>query len=178
MDLRIFFPVLSVLSSGIFNTGAESSLSARHSRTKRCSCATFLDKECVYFCHLDIIWVNTPERTVSYGLGSAPRKKRSVKHTSRVTKIPRCKCFDGSDSTCSLFCYTDQETSNKAAHETEIPRRPVTVRKTSANTTWQPRHGRLKGPLRELTIHSEDHRTCHFLLKKHKQPHKTQVWAA
>lgn len=32
-----------------------------HVRTKRCSCATFLDKECVYFCHLDIIWVNTPE---------------------------------------------------------------------------------------------------------------------
>lgn len=32
-----------------------------HLRTKRCSCATFLDKECVYFCHLDIIWVNTPE---------------------------------------------------------------------------------------------------------------------
>lgn len=33
----------------------------RHIRNKRCSCATFLDKECVYFCHLDIIWVNTPE---------------------------------------------------------------------------------------------------------------------
>lgn len=32
-----------------------------HVRTKRCSCATFMDKECVYFCHLDIIWVNTPE---------------------------------------------------------------------------------------------------------------------
>lgn len=32
-----------------------------HLRTRRCSCATFLDKECVYFCHLDIIWVNTPE---------------------------------------------------------------------------------------------------------------------
>lgn len=32
-----------------------------HLRTKRCSCATFLDKECVYFCHLDIIWVSTPE---------------------------------------------------------------------------------------------------------------------
>ena len=33
----------------------------RHARNKRCSCASFLDKECVYFCHLDIIWVNTPE---------------------------------------------------------------------------------------------------------------------
>lgn len=31
-----------------------------HVRTKRCSCNSWDDKECVYFCHLDIIWVNTP----------------------------------------------------------------------------------------------------------------------
>lgn len=30
-------------------------------RTKRCTCYTYKDKECVYYCHLDIIWVNTPE---------------------------------------------------------------------------------------------------------------------
>ncbi|NWT60431.1 EDN2 protein, partial [Erythrocercus mccallii] len=29
-------------------------------RSKRCSCNSWLDKECIYFCHLDIIWVNTP----------------------------------------------------------------------------------------------------------------------
>lgn len=29
-------------------------------RTKRCSCNNQLDSECHYFCHLDIIWVNTP----------------------------------------------------------------------------------------------------------------------
>lgn len=29
-------------------------------RTKRCSCSELLDTECHYFCHLDIIWVNTP----------------------------------------------------------------------------------------------------------------------
>lgn len=29
-------------------------------RTKRCSCNNWDDKECVYFCHLDIIWINTP----------------------------------------------------------------------------------------------------------------------
>uniref|UniRef100_A0A4W4DS56 Endothelin-1 n=1 Tax=Electrophorus electricus TaxID=8005 RepID=A0A4W4DS56_ELEEL len=117
MELRLFFPMLSMLSSGIVHTaipaslgeGAGSSIIARHPRTKRCSCATFLDKECVYFCHLDIIWVNTPERTVSYGLGNAPRKKRSVEG-SRATEIPRCKCTDSSDSTCSLFCHTDKET--------------------------------------------------------------------
>lgn len=31
-----------------------------HVRTKRCSCNSWDDKECIYFCHLDIIWVNTP----------------------------------------------------------------------------------------------------------------------
>lgn len=29
-------------------------------RAKRCACSSLLDSECHYFCHLDIIWVNTP----------------------------------------------------------------------------------------------------------------------
>lgn len=29
-------------------------------RTKRCACSSPLDSECHYFCHLDIIWINTP----------------------------------------------------------------------------------------------------------------------
>ncbi|RXM92136.1 Endothelin-2 [Acipenser ruthenus] len=29
-------------------------------REKRCSCNNWHDKECIYFCHLDIIWINTP----------------------------------------------------------------------------------------------------------------------
>lgn len=29
-------------------------------RTKRCACSSLMDSECHYFCHLDIIWVNTP----------------------------------------------------------------------------------------------------------------------
>ncbi|XP_039353941.1 endothelin-3 isoform X1 [Mauremys reevesii] len=32
-------------------------------RAKRCTCYTYKDKECVYYCHLDIIWINTPECT-------------------------------------------------------------------------------------------------------------------
>uniref|UniRef100_H3B725 Endothelin-3 n=1 Tax=Latimeria chalumnae TaxID=7897 RepID=H3B725_LATCH len=32
-----------------------------HKRAKRCTCYTYKDKECVYYCHLDIIWINTPE---------------------------------------------------------------------------------------------------------------------
>lgn len=31
------------------------------SRAKRCTCYSYKDKECVYYCHLDIIWINTPE---------------------------------------------------------------------------------------------------------------------
>uniref|UniRef100_A0A673LQ86 Endothelin-1 n=1 Tax=Sinocyclocheilus rhinocerous TaxID=307959 RepID=A0A673LQ86_9TELE len=127
MDLRIIFPVLSMLSSGIFDLAAPASLghgtaqgtsiSVRHSRTKRCSCASFMDKECVYFCHLDIIWVNTPERTVSYGLGNAPRKKRSV--TEPVVPKSRCKCADSQDKTCSSFCQPNnahKAASDKAIH--------------------------------------------------------------
>lgn len=30
-------------------------------RARRCTCLTYKDKECVYYCHLDIIWINTPE---------------------------------------------------------------------------------------------------------------------
>ncbi|XP_075819386.1 endothelin-3 isoform X2 [Microtus pennsylvanicus] len=32
-----------------------------HPRPRRCTCFTYKDKECVYYCHLDIIWINTPE---------------------------------------------------------------------------------------------------------------------
>uniref|UniRef100_A0A3B1K2N2 Endothelin 1 n=1 Tax=Astyanax mexicanus TaxID=7994 RepID=A0A3B1K2N2_ASTMX len=76
----------------------------RHSRTKRCSCSTFLDKECVYFCHLDIIWVNTPKRTVSYGLGNAPRRKRSAPRATD-TQPQRCRCAETSDHTCTSHLY-------------------------------------------------------------------------
>lgn len=30
-------------------------------RVKRCTCYSYMDRECVYYCHLDIIWINTPE---------------------------------------------------------------------------------------------------------------------
>lgn len=31
-----------------------------HDREKRCSCENLKDRECVYFCHIGIVWVNTP----------------------------------------------------------------------------------------------------------------------
>ncbi|XP_034154402.1 endothelin-1 [Pangasianodon hypophthalmus] len=129
MELRIIFPMLSVLSSGIFHTAvpvslgeaAAASVSTRLSRPKRCSCATFLDKECVYFCHLDIIWVNTPERTVSYGLGNASRKKRSAQEMSRAAELPRCECAESTDGTCVSFCHTRNPLRRKAARDKVIP---------------------------------------------------------
>ncbi|KAG7457815.1 hypothetical protein MATL_G00231310 [Megalops atlanticus] len=70
-------------------------------RTKRCSCNNWLDKECIYFCHLDIIWVNTPSKTIPYGLGSPlSRKRRST---------GRCECSSSSDQTCTSFCHHSTE---------------------------------------------------------------------
>lgn len=46
-------------ATGLGHPPAESHLAALP-RSKRCSCNSWLDKECIYFCHLDIIWVNTP----------------------------------------------------------------------------------------------------------------------
>ncbi|NWY01016.1 EDN2 protein, partial [Nothoprocta ornata] len=67
-----------------------------HLRTKRCSCNSWLDKECIYFCHLDIIWVNTPGHTAPYGLGSPPRRRRRSPR--------RCECSRSTDSVCAAFC--------------------------------------------------------------------------
>lgn len=53
------FPVRGLPLS---DTAESESQTARphHVRTKRCSCSNWDDKECIYFCHLDIIWINTP----------------------------------------------------------------------------------------------------------------------
>ncbi|KAG8507622.1 Endothelin-2, partial [Galemys pyrenaicus] len=69
-----------------------------HLRPRRCSCNSWLDKECVYFCHLDIIWVNTPGQTAPYGLGNPPRRRRR--------SLPRrCECSSARDSACATFCH-------------------------------------------------------------------------
>ncbi|KAK2530473.1 Edn1 [Columba livia] len=85
---------------------------AAHRRARRCSCSSLLDEECVYFCHLDIIWINTPEKTVPYGLGGPSRSRRSLKD-----KMPemltepssRCRCADQKDKKCLNFCQTGKD---------------------------------------------------------------------
>uniref|UniRef100_A0A3B4AUV5 Endothelin-like toxin domain-containing protein n=1 Tax=Periophthalmus magnuspinnatus TaxID=409849 RepID=A0A3B4AUV5_9GOBI len=65
-------------------------------RSKRCACSSLLDSECHYFCHLDIIWVNTPSKISVYGLGIGPSRRRR--------STTRCSCANPDDYTCSNFC--------------------------------------------------------------------------
>ncbi|XP_062846067.1 endothelin-2 [Trichomycterus rosablanca] len=79
-------------------SNTQSTAGGKRIRTKRCSCSNWMDKECIYFCHLDIIWINTPSKLAPYGLGSPlSRRRRSTE---------RCKCANPSDTTCSTFCQT------------------------------------------------------------------------
>ncbi|XP_065501814.1 endothelin-3 isoform X2 [Caloenas nicobarica] len=82
-------------------------------RARRCTCYTYKDKECVYYCHLDIIWINTPERTVPYGLSnyrSSFRGKRSTGQIqSTLQSLFRCSCLDARDKQCMQFCRRMQD---------------------------------------------------------------------
>ncbi|XP_028711620.1 endothelin-3 isoform X1 [Peromyscus leucopus] len=83
-----------------------------HHRPRRCTCFTYKDKECVYYCHLDIIWINTPEQTVPYGLsnyrGSLRGKRSSGPFLESSQPSPRtrlrCACTGMDDKACAHFC--------------------------------------------------------------------------
>ncbi|XP_067862962.1 endothelin-2 [Heptranchias perlo] len=108
-SLRGLFTVATVLilleNGWGFRLSGFSEASNRHlRREKRCSCNNLRDKECIYFCHKDIIWVNTPGKTTPYGLGSpATRRKRST---------PRCECAGSKDGLCLRFCQSDTSRGN------------------------------------------------------------------
>nr|XP_032829656.1 endothelin-3-like [Petromyzon marinus] len=80
MRLCLYAALVSALVAQLLagDAAAAGGPAAGRTRTKRCSCATFLDRECIYYCHLDIIWVNSPEKTVPYGVGSRGRSRRHV----------------------------------------------------------------------------------------------------
>uniref|UniRef100_K7F9U0 Endothelin-1 n=1 Tax=Pelodiscus sinensis TaxID=13735 RepID=K7F9U0_PELSI len=114
--------LLLVLCPGAQETGAELSAAVAEARpssapwplrrSKRCSCSTLMDKECVYFCHLDIIWINTPERIVPYGLGGPSRPRRSVEDTAprkQLESSKRCQCANQKDKKCLNFCQTGEK---------------------------------------------------------------------
>ncbi|XP_009562836.2 endothelin-2 [Cuculus canorus] len=97
--LLLALALVALLDRGMGHPPPKSHLaaaSAAHLRTKRCSCNSWLDKECIYFCHLDIIWVNTPGHTAPYGLGSPPRRRRR--------SLSRCECSHSRDNICATFC--------------------------------------------------------------------------
>uniref|UniRef100_A0A8C6TV52 Endothelin 2 n=1 Tax=Neogobius melanostomus TaxID=47308 RepID=A0A8C6TV52_9GOBI len=72
-------------------------LPQHHVRVKRCSCDNWEDEECIYFCHLDIIWVNSPGKLLPYGLGNpSSRRRRSAQ---------RCQCANPYDPACNTFCH-------------------------------------------------------------------------
>ncbi|NWI66319.1 EDN1 protein, partial [Todus mexicanus] len=85
---------------------------APHRRLRRCSCSSLMDEECVYFCHLDIIWINTPEKTVPYGLGGPSRSRRSLKDAAPemfAEPRSRCRCANQKDKECLNFCQTGKD---------------------------------------------------------------------
>ncbi|XP_062401061.1 endothelin-3 [Sardina pilchardus] len=104
--------VKSMTSPGPTDAGGPTCLPCQLSgpkrRAKRCTCYSYKDKECVYYCHLDIIWINTPERTVPYGMSSYRGSQRVRR--SAVTSDPshasslRCTCAQRQDSECTAFC--------------------------------------------------------------------------
>ncbi|XP_055111390.1 endothelin-2 isoform X1 [Symphalangus syndactylus] len=98
-----------------------------HLRLRRCSCSSWLDKECVYFCHLDIIWVNTPEQTAPYGLGNPPRRQRR--------SLPRrCQCSSARDPACATFCLRRPWTEAGAVLSRKSPADTFQTGKTGATT--------------------------------------------
>ncbi|XP_030276891.1 endothelin-3 isoform X2 [Sparus aurata] len=88
-------------------------------RAKRCTCYTYKDKECVYYCHLDIIWINTPEHTVPYGMSSY---KGSLRMRRSVGTTQRCVCTLHNDSTCSSFCMDRERRPPPAASAAAVHR--------------------------------------------------------
>ncbi|XP_035171999.1 endothelin-1 [Oxyura jamaicensis] len=116
---HVVLPLLFVLCPGLLPAAPGAEVGSAppppavlHRRSRRCSCSSLLDEECVYFCHLDIIWINTPEKTVPYGLGGPSRSRRSLKDMvpEMLTEASsRCQCANQKDRKCLNFCQTGKD---------------------------------------------------------------------
>uniref|UniRef100_A0A8D2ITM8 Endothelin 2 n=1 Tax=Varanus komodoensis TaxID=61221 RepID=A0A8D2ITM8_VARKO len=107
----------------------------KHLRMKRCSCTNWMDKECIYFCHLDIIWINTPGHATPYGLGNLQkRQKRS---------LSRCECSHAKDNICTTFCHGKPWPAGQIWPTWALPYYPGPVPFFQCLTIW---HGLLHGP--------------------------------
>ncbi|XP_074753999.1 endothelin-1 [Athene noctua] len=122
--LFVLCPGLLSAAPGVEAGAAPPPAASAHRRARRCSCSSLLDEECVYFCHLDIIWINTPEKTVPYGLGGPSRSRRSLKDmVPEMLAEPssRCRCANQKDKKCLNFCQMGkdlwaQSTMEKTSH--------------------------------------------------------------
>ncbi|XP_008840398.1 endothelin-3 [Nannospalax galili] len=109
-----------------------------HHRPRRCTCFTYKDKECVYYCHLDIIWINTPEQTVPYGLSSYRRSLRGKRSSGSFPGSPqalpqtnlRCACVGADDKACVRFCTRTADVSS----DSRRAGRPVAEEKEEAGS--------------------------------------------
>ncbi|XP_074706888.1 endothelin-2-like [Strix aluco] len=131
----------ALLGDGTGHPPLESHL-ATHPRTKRCSCNSWLDKECIYFCHLDIIWVNTPGHTAPYGLGSPPRRRKR--------SLSRCECSHSRDNICATFC----QAKPGYLQSLKLPVSSGASVKSPQSVGVRPSHHGLLRALRDLAVSS------------------------
>uniref|UniRef100_UPI00358EB4F3 endothelin-2-like n=1 Tax=Myxine glutinosa TaxID=7769 RepID=UPI00358EB4F3 len=76
----------------------------RSNRRKRCACSDLLDHECIYFCHLDIIWIRKSSQLVPFGIGSHVRTRRGALGGPALVNGARCMCNSKWDQGCAHFC--------------------------------------------------------------------------
>ncbi|KAK5602056.1 hypothetical protein CRENBAI_017236 [Crenichthys baileyi] len=98
------------------------------SRQKRCTCYSYMDKECVYYCHLDIIWINTPERTVPYGMSNYRGPKRRRRDAAAPApkgdwpQTRRCICaVTDADPECQHFCLPSSHQTRPTRSLLRVP---------------------------------------------------------
>ncbi|XP_034436618.1 endothelin-1 [Hippoglossus hippoglossus] len=97
-----------------------------HRREKRCSCENQKDKECIFFCHIGIVWVNSPSRVVPYGFGSV-RLRRELR---------RCFCTNTQDHECMSFCSVHTQTEGE---NTEVKKTTDQQLKRHRGAFWEKR---------------------------------------
>ncbi|KFQ05371.1 Endothelin-2, partial [Leptosomus discolor] len=137
---------------------------AAHPRTKRCSCNSWLDKECIYFCHLDIIWVNTPGHTAPYGLGSPPRRRKR--------SLSRCQCSQSRDSICATFC----QAKPGYLQSLMLPASSGASTKSLQSGGVRPSHRGLLRALRDLAISSPRQHRSRRSAQPTVLPWKKNIW--
>ncbi|KAJ7404936.1 hypothetical protein WISP_142609 [Willisornis vidua] len=96
-------------------------------RARRCTCYTYKDKECVYYCHLDIIWINTPEiscskSTFQVALGQYSEQGLAQEHKECHGR--ELVAQDPQESGAGGLCHMDCPTTEAALEAKDPQARP------------------------------------------------------